>query len=521
VPPTLLRRPLAVAPDPAVVFEALTRGAENAFWLDSGPGAATGRSYLGVPASVHRCRDWSELYEVLQDAGVADPEQRPSPDTGTRALESHQVPDAGTGPRFRLGWVGWLAYELGLPDAPRPTELRGDAAVLLRVDEAVEFDHDTGAVTLLALDSPTAAEWLDRTTVMLESLVRDGATGRTGSQALVSSPGPQHPVLTATAGPEHPVLVATCGPEHPQPTATPTLEARPRHDYPAYAAMIEACKATIARGDAYQLCLTNEFAVDVHPDPLDTYLALRAASPSHHGGYLKAGGTALLSSSPEQFLAVTADGRVRSKPIKGTRPRGAGPVDDALLVRELAASQKERAENLMIVDLVRNDLSKVCALGSVAVPILLEVETYPQVHQLVSTVEGMLAEGRNGLDAVAACFPAGSMTGAPKRSAVHTLAALEGGPRGIYSGAFGYFSRDGALDLAMVIRSIVLDDRGATVGAGGGITALSEPGDEVEETRVKAAVLLAVLGAASPAPLGPSAPARPTASAAPREHAKL
>jgi anthranilate/para-aminobenzoate synthase component I len=513
VPPTLLRRPLAVAPDPAVVFEALTRGAENAFWLDSGPGATTGRSYLGVPASVHRCRDWSELYEVLQDAGVADAEERPSPDTGTRAPVSHQVPDAGTGPRFRLGWVGWLAYELGLPDAPRPTEHRGDAAVLLRVDEAVEFDHETGTVALLALDSPTAAEWLDRTAAVLESLVRDGAaTRRTGSPAVTASLDPQHPVLTATAGPEH-----------PRPTAAPTpaLEARPRHDYPAYAAMIEACKATIARGDAYQLCLTNEFAVDVHPDPLDTYLALRAASPSHHGGYLKAGGTALLSSSPEQFLAVTADGRVRSKPIKGTRPRGAGPVDDALLVRELAASQKERAENLMIVDLVRNDLSKVCALGSVAVPILLEVETYPQVHQLVSTVEGMLAEGRNGLDAVAACFPAGSMTGAPKRSAVHTLAALEGGPRGIYSGAFGYFSHDGALDLAMVIRSIVLDDRGATVGAGGGITALSEPGDEVEETRVKAAVLLAVLGAASPAPLGPSAPARPTASAAPREHAKL
>ncbi|MCS5720855.1 anthranilate synthase component I family protein [Herbiconiux sp. CPCC 203407] len=483
MPPTLLRRPLAVAPDPAVVFGALARGAESAFWLDSGPGATTGRSYLGLPVAVHRCRDWSELYEVLQDAGSADPEPLPFAGATTVNPESLPSADADTSPRFRLGWVGWLAYELGLPDAPRPTDLRGDAAVLLRVDEAVEFDHDTGTVTLLALDSPTAVDWLARTATTLESLPRGTAAAPTGP--------------------------------------APTLEARPRHDYPAYAAMIEACKATIARGDAYQLCLTNEFAVDVHPDPLETYLALRAASPSHHGGYLTVGGTSLLSSSPEQFLAVTADGRVRSKPIKGTRPRGAGPVDDALLVRELAASQKERAENLMIVDLVRNDLSRVCALGSVAVPTLLEVETYPQVHQLVSTIEGILAEGRNGLDAVAACFPAGSMTGAPKRSAVHTLAALEGGPRGIYSGVFGYFSRDGALDLAMVIRSIVLDDHGATVGAGGGITALSEPVDEVEETRVKAAVLLAVLGAASPEPVGRSAPTLPLASAAPREHAKL
>lgn len=501
MPPTLLRRPLAVAPEPAAVFEALARGAENAFWLDSGPGATTGRSYLGVPASVHRCRDWSELYEVLQDAGTFDPERHPFQDAARADPGLRPFPDAGITPRFRLGWVGWLAYELGLPDAPRPADLRGDAAVLLRVDEAVEFDHDTGSVTLLALESPTAADWLTRTAATLDALARDGAA--------------------RPAGPGHQVPSVSPGLGHPDHASGPTLEARPRHDYSAYAALVESCKATIARGDAYQLCLTNEFAVGVHPDPLDTYLTLRTASPSHHGGYLKAGGTALLSSSPEQFLAVTADGRVRSKPIKGTRPRGAGPVDDALLVRELAASQKERAENLMIVDLVRNDFSKVCALGSVTVPTLLEVETYPQVHQLVSTVEGRLAEGRNGLDAVAACFPAGSMTGAPKRSAVHTLAALEGGPRGIYSGTFGYFSRDGALDLAMVIRSIVLDERGATVGAGGGITALSEARDEVEETRVKAAVLLSVLGAASPTPATAAAPTRPDASAAPREHAKL
>ncbi|MFB2582116.1 anthranilate synthase component I family protein [Herbiconiux sp. P15] len=494
MPPTLIRRPLAVAADPAEVFQALAGEAENAFWLDSGPAATTGRSYLGVPAAVHPCRTWADLRALLADLGPLSPEPEPlspqpatlppepatlSPEPATLSPEPASLPAAPAGPRFHLGWVGWLSYELGLPDG---ASVGPDAAMLLRVDRAVEFDHATGEVTLLALPGPDAAAWLDRTEALITSL-----TLRT-----------THPPADTGA---HPLPVdALAHPSTGAGAGAPVLVARPRHEYRAYADLVDACKATIARGDAYQLCLTNEFRVDVRPDPLSTYLRLRTLSPTHHGGYLKVGERALLSASPEQFLAVTAGGTVSSKPIKGTRPRGAGPVEDALLARELAASAKERAENLMIVDLVRNDLSKVAALGSVAVPVLLEVETYPQVHQLVSTVQATLAEGRTGLDAVEACFPAGSMTGAPKRSAVHRLAELEAAPRGIYSGAFGYFSLDGAVDLAMVIRSIVIDGSGASVGAGGGITALSEPWDEVEETRVKASALLAVLGARSPEP---------------------
>ncbi|MGD8168041.1 anthranilate synthase component I family protein [Herbiconiux sp. P16] len=475
MPLTLLRRRLDVELDPAVAFRALHAGSQNAFWLDSGVQAASGMSYLGASDDLRRWSSWAEVLEGLTEVGaLASDASSPAAD-GT---------DARRDPAFRLGWVGWLAYELGTLDEERAGRVPHPAhpvAVFLRVDRAVEFDHATGAITLLALESPDAESWFAETAAALGAAARAAATGADA---------------------------ASTGPSTARSTAAPPLASAPlriatvRHDYETYKQLVEECKRVIERGDAYQLCLTNEFGLDdepgARPDPLETYLRLRAASPSHHGGYLRAGDTALLSTSPEQFLAVTPDRTVITRPIKGTRPRGAGPVEDALLRAELAASEKERAENLMIVDLMRNDLSRVCAVGTVRVTSLLEVESYRQVHQLVSTVEGTLAEGVTGPDAVAACFPAGSMTGAPKRSAMSHLATLEGAPRGIYSGAFGYLSFDGSIDLAMVIRSIVLTPGRASVGSGGGITALSDASDEVEETRVKAAALLAVLGARAP-----------------------
>jgi anthranilate/para-aminobenzoate synthase component I len=269
-----------------------------------------------------------------------------------------------------------------------------------------------------------------------------------------------------------------------------------RHNPDEYAALIGRCLAAISDGDAYQLCLTNEIRVAGSWHPVDTYLDLRAGSPSHHGGLLRFGDLALLSASPEQFLHVTPAGSVTTKPIKGTRPRSHDPAEDDRLRRELQGSAKERAENLMIVDLMRNDLGRIAELGSVVVSELLAVESYPHVHQLVSTIEAQLAPGVSTVDAIESCFPAGSMTGAPKRSAMTILHGLEQGPRGIYSGAFGYLGRGGAADLAIVIRSIVLDSAGASIGTGGGITALSDAAEEIEETRIKAAALLAGLGVA-------------------------
>jgi len=190
---------------------------------------------------------------------------------------------------------------------------------------------------------------------------------------------------------------------------------------------------------------------------------------------------------------------IRTRPIKGTRPRGQDAESDAALAAELAVDAKERAENVMIVDLMRNDLSRVCVPGSIRVDALWEVETYPAVHQLVSTVSGTAAEGVTVGDLFAAAFPAGSMTGAPKLSAMTRLHDLEAGPRGVYAGCFGYIGDDGGLDLAMVIRSIVVDGDRAVVGAGGGITWGSVAAREVGEVATKARAPLAALGAETPA----------------------
>ena len=355
---------------------------------------------------------------------------------------------------FALGWVGWLGYELRgeTMGVPVTRSSRYPLAAWLRVDRALAFDHAHHEVTLLALDDLEG--W--RATVA-EALEAPAALPSRTSES----------VATATWA----------------------------YSDAQYLDMIRACQAAIVEGDAYQLCLTTEVSIDASPDPIATYLALRESSPTHHGALLRAGAVSLLSASPEQFLAVSPDGIVQTSPIKGTRPRGTTEARDWKLRDELQTSDKERAENVMIVDLMRNDIARVSKPGTVDVTSLLAVESYAQVHQLVSTVRGELAKGLDGIDAIRACFPAGSMTGAPKRSATEILDSLEQRSRGIYAGVFGYVGLDGAVDLAMVIRSIVMDAAGSTIGTGGGITALSVPEEELEEARLKAAVLLEVLGA--------------------------
>ena len=275
------------------------------------------------------------------------------------------------------------------------------------------------------------------------------------------------------------------------PASTARFEAgdlRWRDDDAAYAAKVERCRALIRDGDSYVLCLTT--AIETPPvDIIATHARLRVASPVHHGGLLRIAGVTVASASPETFLRVEA-GIAETRPIKGTRRRGTD--DDAALALELFESQKERAENLMIVDLCRNDLQRVSEPGSVEVTSLLSVETYRTVHQLVSTVRSRLLPGLGPLDAVRALFPAGSMTGAPKRRTVELLQALELEPRGVYSGCFGLVAGD-RCQLAMVIRSVVADESGTHIGVGGGITALSEPAFEVEELHLKAAAMLSSL----------------------------
>jgi len=266
-----------------------------------------------------------------------------------------------------------------------------------------------------------------------------------------------------------------------------------RHSDEEYLALIEKCKEHIAKGDVYQLCLTNQLSVDTSSDPFAVFLKLRKSNPAPYSSYIRLGSVLLVSSSPEQFLRVSGD-VVSTKPIKGTRPRGGDPESDKALALELVNNEKERAENLMIVDLMRNDLGKVSEPADVVVSKLFDVESYATVHQLVSTVSAILKPGLGVFDAVAACFPAGSMTGAPKIRAMEILQELEAGPRGLYSGCFGFISFNGSADLAMTIRTIVFEEGLATIGIGGGITIDSVATDELAETKLKARALLQALG---------------------------
>lgn len=415
----------------------------NVVWLDSGINASDGFSYLGEASRVASGGTMpGSVFDFLR----------------TELADTSIDAEAG-GPGFALGWVGWLGYELRFDTLAleRTRSSRYPDSALLYLDRAIEFDHGTGTVSLIALGT----HWDEELGQWAQSVMA----------TLANAPAP---------------------PELVPPTRS--ASGSWRYSDSEYLKMIAECQAAIAEGEAYQLCLTTEYTLDGKIDPVTTYRALRAASPAHHGALLRINGVSLLSSSPEVFLTVTPEGDIRSLPIKGTRPRGVTQQEDAALAAELIGSDKERAENLMIVDLMRNDIGRVSALGSVTVPSLLAVETYPHVHQLVSTVQGKLRADLSAVDAVEACFPAGSMTGAPKRNATVILDRLEARARGIYSGAFGYFAADGRIELAMVIRSIVIDDTGATVGSGGGITALSDPAAELDEVRLKAAVLLSVLG---------------------------
>ncbi len=271
-----------------------------------------------------------------------------------------------------------------------------------------------------------------------------------------------------------------------------------RHSSERYLQLIERSQQHISVGDVYQICLTNEISVQSSADPLMTFLRLREANPAPYAAYLRAGDRSVVSASPEQFLQVNAKGMISTKPIKGTRRRSQDRNEDASIAAELQSNLKERAENLMIVDLMRNDLGRVCAVGSIDVPKLFEIETYATVHQLVSTVVGKMRPDLSVLDVLAAAFPGGSMTGAPKIRAMEILGELEAGKRGIYSGVLGYIGANNVADLGMVIRTLVFDGERVTIGVGGGITIDSVPVDELEETRLKAGALLAAIGAADP-----------------------
>jgi para-aminobenzoate synthetase len=353
---------------------------------------------------------------------------------------------------FTLGWVGYLGYEL-------KSECGGDAAhrspdpdaAMMFADHAVVFDHAEHTTYVLALD-PAKLSLLDD-------------------------------VSDVDLGP-----AVAFGP------AAISL----RHNREQYLDAITACQQAIVEGETYEVNLTNRITVEAEVDPWPAYRFLRRTSPAPFGALLKFGELHVLSTSPERFLRIDADGVVESKPIKGTRPRGGTPERDTALREELRTSEKDRSESLMIVDLVRNDLARVAEVGSVRVPKLFDVESYATVHQLVSTITARLRPDASPVDCVRAAFPPGSMIGAPKIRTMKIIDRLEGDARGVYSGAVGYFSLNGAVDLSVVIRTAVVTPGRVRYGVGGAIVALSDSDGEYEETAVKATPLLALFQAEFP-----------------------
>jgi para-aminobenzoate synthetase component 1 len=261
----------------------------------------------------------------------------------------------------------------------------------------------------------------------------------------------------------------------------------------AYARAFQRVQEHIRVGDCYQVNLAQRFAVPAAGHAWHAYVRLRSINPAPFAAYLDLPDGRIVCSSPERFLEVRG-ARVETKPIKGTRPRSPDPARDRALAEELRSSAKDRAENVMIVDLLRNDLGKCCVPGSVRASKLFDIESFASVHQLVSTVEGRLAPGKHALDLVAACFPGGSITGAPKVAAMKIIEALEPHRRGVYCGSIGYVGYDGNMDLNIAIRTLVQRGDFVYTWAGGGVVADSNVDAEYQESLDKAAAMLAVMG---------------------------
>ena len=260
-------------------------------------------------------------------------------------------------------------------------------------------------------------------------------------------------------------------------------------DPDTYRACIQRCLECIAAGESYEICLTNQLQFSQTIDPLRFYHQLRQTHPAPHAAYFKLGDLAIACSSMERFLSIDAQRTIQAKPIKGTTARGKTAQADQALASALRQDEKFQAEHVMIVDLLRNDLGKICHIGSIDVPDLMQVETYATVHQLVSRITGQLRPDLDVIDCIQSIFPGGSMTGAPKIRSMTLINQIETQARGIYSGSLGYISLNGTTDLNIIIRTAIITADHIRIGAGGAIIALSDPNEEFAEMELKTQAL--------------------------------
>lgn len=444
--------------DTEAVFCSLFADQPFAFWLDSNlAGSPLSQwSYMGDASGPHAAT--VQYRSIERQIIVEDARGRRTENADIFAYlqrEQPGPPQSAPPCPFAGGHVGWFAYELR-HDCGSPATRRAATpdALWIRPDRFIAVNHRDGKTYVCAIDSPEEAgraqHWIRSTLKRIESASR--------------------PPL------DFPDLV------DPNPLAFLMKDGRAD-----YLSKVARCLDLIAQGETYQVCLTSELSCPATVEPLRVYRAMRSVNPAPFAAFLKWPGGAILSASPERFLAVDTEGNIEAKPIKGTIRRATDPVEDKKLAETLRAGRKNRAENGMIVDLLRHDLSRCCETGTVSVSRLFEVETYQTVHQLVSTIRGVLKPEHTLIDVLrSGAFPGGSMTGAPKFRTLELIDQLEQRARGIYSGALGWLGDDGAADLSIVIRSIVMADGRFSIGVGGGVVAESTPEGELEEMLLKA-----------------------------------
>ncbi|KAL9165425.1 hypothetical protein ABFS82_06G169900 [Erythranthe guttata] len=358
---------------------------------------------------------------------------------------------------FYGGYIGYIGYDLKVECGAQSNRHKSTApdACFFFTDNLVVLDHHTDDIYITSLYENTSTNpWLDEIEHKLLNLKIPPLKTKSVSSKKIPREG----------------FVAEKSREN-------------------YIKDIEKCQKFIKDGESYELCLTTQMTRNVGKkiNSLDLYLNLREKNPAPYAAWLNfpKQNLSICCSSPERFLRLDRNGILEAKPIKGTIARGISPEEDDLRKQQLQYSEKDQAENLMIVDLLRNDLGLVCEAGSVHVPHLMEIESYATVHTMVSTIRGEKRSDVTAVDCVRAAFPGGSMTGAPKLRSMEILDTLETRSRGIYSGCIGYFSYNQTFDLNIVIRTIVINGEDASIGAGGAITALSKPEEEYEEMLLK------------------------------------